>query len=104
MPIPQKFWTKEFPNSTVPRTDNWNPNSTNGTVSWLQTLPHENHSLEDRLDELHRVRVRIIAGLDEMVADMVSEVEGHGIQNNTHVIYTTDNCYNIEQHIILTIY
>lgn len=33
-----------------------------------------------------------------MVSDLVSALEKHGILDNTHIIYTTDNGYHIGQH------
>ncbi|KIX04937.1 uncharacterized protein Z518_05808 [Rhinocladiella mackenziei CBS 650.93] len=96
-PIPQKKWENAFGDETVPRAPNFNPQKPSG-VSWLQNLPYQNETLIERLDQLYRARLRVIAGLDDMVADLVSALEKHGILNNTHIIYTTDNGYHIGQH------
>ncbi|EXJ71432.1 uncharacterized protein A1O5_05240 [Cladophialophora psammophila CBS 110553] len=97
MPIPQKKWENAFSSETVPRVKNFNPKK-EGSVSWLQNLPHQDRSVVDKLDDLYRARLRVIAGLDDMVADLVAILDEYRILNNTHVIYTTDNGYHIGQH------
>ncbi len=97
-PIPQKKWANAFPNAKVPRTKNWNPQNIDGAVSWHQNLPYQNQTLVDELDAFYRARLRAVAGLDDMVADLVAALESYGILENTHVIYTADNGYHISQH------
>lgn len=96
-PIPQPKWEDAFPNEKVPRTPNWNPSQASG-ASWLLNLPHQNQTTVDGLDEVYRRRIRCVAGLDDMVSELVSALEKHGILDNTHIIYTTDNGYHIGQH------
>lgn len=96
-PVPQHKWADAFQNETVPRRPNWNPTRPSG-ASWLLDLPYQNESTVDWLDELHRARIRCVAGLDDMVGQLISALEDHGILDNTHVIYTTDNGYHIGQH------
>ena len=97
MPIPQKKWENAFGNESVPRVANFNPEKP-GSVSWLKNLLHQDHSVVEKLDAFYVARLRVIAGLDDMVADLVSILEKHGILGNTHVIYTTDNGYHSGQH------
>lgn len=97
LPIPQPKWADAFPDARVPRTPNWNPHQASG-ASWLLNLPYQNQSLVDGLDDLYRRRIRCVAGLDDMVGELISALERHGILDNTHVIYTTDNGYHIGQH------
>ncbi|CAL5874789.1 uncharacterized protein PFLUO_LOCUS9091 [Penicillium psychrofluorescens] len=96
-PIPQTKWENAFTNEKVPRTPNWNPTEASG-ASWLLNLPHQNTSVVDGLDEMYRRRIRCVAGLDDMVGELIAALEKHGILDNTHVIYTTDNGYHIGQH------
>lgn len=97
LPIPQPKWTDAFADAKVPRTPNWNPYEPSG-ASWLLNLPYQNQSTVDVLDELYRARLRVVAGLDDMVGEIVARLEKHGILDNTHIIYTTDNGYHIGQH------
>lgn len=45
----------------------------------------------NRLDELYRARICYIAGLDDIVGQLISALEKYRILSNTHIIYTTDN-------------
>lgn len=96
-PIPQPRWADAFPDAKVPRTPNWNPKEPSG-ASFLLDLPYQNQSLVGQLDELYRARLRAVAGLDVMVSEIVDALDQHGILDNTHVIFTTDNGYHIGQH------
>lgn len=98
-PIPQVKWANAFPNEVVPRTPNWNPSRASG-ASWVLNLPFLDESDIDRLDNLYRARVRCVAGLDDMVGSLISALENHGILDNTHIIFTTDNGFHIGQHRI----
>lgn len=97
LPIPQPKWADAFPAARVPRTPNWNPEQASG-ASWVLNLPHQNQTMVDGLDDLYRRRIRCVAGLDDMVGELISALERHGILENTHVIFTTDNGYHIGQH------
>lgn len=97
LPIPQSKWADAFSDAKVPRTPNWNPEQASG-ASWLLNLPHQNQTMVDGFDDLYRRRIRCVAGLDDMVGELISALERHGILENTHVIYTTDNGYHIGQH------
>lgn len=96
-PIPQPKWADAFSDAKIPRTPNWNPSEASG-ASWLLNLPHQNDTVVDGLDEMYRARIRCVAGLDDMVADLIAALEKYGILDNTHIIYTTDNGYHIGQH------
>ena len=50
------------------------------------------------VDEYYRARLRVIAGLDDMVKDLVETLDRHGILDSTYIMYTTDNGYHIGQH------
>ncbi|KAJ5604411.1 hypothetical protein N7510_009565 [Penicillium lagena] len=96
-PIAQPEWADAFPDAKVPRTPNWNPTEPSG-VSFLLDLPYQNQTIVDELDELYRARLRVVAGLDVMVSQLIEALDKYGVLDNTHVIYTTDNGYHISQH------
>ena len=96
-PIPQRKWENAFKNATVPEKPNWNPDTTSG-VGWVRELPKQDEAIVNTLNKFYRQRIRCIAGLDDMVGDLVAMLDKHGILENTHVIYTTDNGYHIGQH------
>ena len=97
-PIPQAKYAHSFADEIVPRTPNWNPEHLTSGASWVLNLPLQNQSVVDGLDELYRSRLRCVAGLDDVVGDMLTALDKHGILDNTHFIYSTDNGYHIGQH------
>lgn len=97
-PIPQTKYEDAFADQIVPRTPNWNPEDLTSGASWILNLPLQNQSVVDGLDELYRSRIRCVAGLDDLVGDMLSVLDKYSILDNTHFIYSTDNGYHIGQH------
>ncbi|KAI5455611.1 alkaline-phosphatase-like protein [Mariannaea sp. PMI_226] len=97
-PIPQDKWANAFPDEVVPRNPNYNPVHQNAGASWILNMPRLNQSEIDSFDELYRRRLRCVAGLDDLVGDLLSALEKHKIMDNTHFIYSTDNGYHIGQH------
>ena len=97
-PVPQTKWANAFPDQKVPRTPNWNPTVQKSGASWILNMPHQNETVVDAMDELYRSRIRCVAGLDDLVGDLVTSLENYGILDNTHFIYSTDNGYHIGQH------
>jgi arylsulfatase A-like enzyme len=67
-------------------------------ASWIRNMPYQNKTVVKALDEFYRSRLRVIAGLDDMVSDLVTRLDQHGILDSTYIIYTTDNGYHIGQH------
>ena len=64
----------------------------------MKTLPQQNQTVVDANDELYRARLRVVAGLDDMVNDLVTALDQKGILDSTYMVYTTDNGYHIGQH------
>lgn len=67
-------------------------------ASWIKNLERQDQRVLDANNEVYRARLRVIAGLDDMVSDLIARLEKHGILDNTYIIYTTDNGYHIGQH------
>ena len=97
-PISQDKWKHSFLGDQVPRTPNWNPPTLDSGAAWLLKLPRQNDSTIAKLDGLYRDRARVIAGLDDMVGALVERLDKHGVLDNTHIVYTSDNGYHIGQH------
>ena len=64
----------------------------------MKDLPQQNQTVVDSNDEFYRARLRIVAGLDDMVNELVMALDQHGVLDSTYIIYTTDNGYHIGQH------
>ena len=97
-PIPQDKWKSSFGDAKVPRNPDWNPSEVKMGASWILELPEQNQTTIDLEDELYRARVRVLAGIDDMVAELIASLEKHDMLDNTYIVYTTDNGYHIGNH------
>ncbi|ORY61669.1 alkaline-phosphatase-like protein, partial [Pseudomassariella vexata] len=99
-PIPLKRHLELFPDAKAPRTPNFNPSDeyqlTKG--GWVKDLLSMNTSAVNFADFVFRSRVQALAGIDEIVEDVVAKLEEKGVINNTYIIYTSDNGYHLGQH------
>lgn len=58
----------------------------------------QNKTNVDWNDGFYRSRLQVLAGIDDMVGELVAALDDYGILDNTYVVYTTDNGYHIGQH------
>lgn len=60
-------------------------------ASWVYAADKlDDHQVEWG-DKNFRHRLGNIAAIDDMVLAMIQRLEGHGILDNTYIIYTSDN-------------
>lgn len=52
----------------------------------------------DRLDEYHRLRLRALQSVDEMVDNLFKKLESTGQIDNTYVFYSSDNGFHLGHH------
>ena len=67
-------------------------------MNWIRQLQRQNESQVEYNDEFYRSRLRALQGVDELVDAIVELLKGHGILDNTYLIYSSDNGYHIGQH------
>ena len=96
-PVPQPQYANAFSDAIVPRTPNFNPDFPTG-AGWIRQLPQQNQTIVDSNDALYRNRLQVLAGVDDMIGNLYSDLESKGLLNNTYIIYSTDNGYHIGQH------
>ena len=96
-PVPQAKYQDAFSSAIVPRTPNFNPDNPSG-AAWIAQLPQQTQDMVDSNDEFYRDRIRVVAGVDDMVGNIINALDGYGILDNTFIMYTTDNGYHIGQH------
>lgn len=113
-----------FLNATAPRTPAFNPPDEvqRNKVSWIRDLEPMGDADVSWADAEYRRRAQALAGIDEMVADVVAKLEAKGVMDNTYgehtrycqtlhtftafsltrhpqkVVYTSDNGYHLGQH------
>ncbi|KAL2787552.1 Arylsulphatase [Aspergillus keveii] len=96
-PDPAQRHKDMFPNAKAPRGGNFNPDTPSG-ASWVQNLPRLDTSQLDYMDSYYRARLQSLQAVDELVADVVSQLEKYNLLENTYIFYTSDNGYHIGQH------
>ncbi|KAJ7466935.1 arylsulfatase [Mycena latifolia] len=96
-PVPQAKWNTSFLNEKVPRTPNFNPDVPS-SGSWIRDLPQLDQNTLDYNDAFYVARLQLLAGLDEMVGEVVSRLDAAGLLESTYIVYTTDNGFHIGQH------
>ncbi|KAF1922711.1 arylsulfatase precursor [Didymella exigua CBS 183.55] len=97
-PVPAQRHAHLFPNVTVPRTPNFNPNTT-GTASYFKTLRQLNQTEIDFNDDWYRKRLQSLQSVDELIDSIMTRLSASpAVLNNTYLIYTTDNGYHMGQH------
>ncbi|KAJ7466911.1 putative arylsulfatase [Mycena latifolia] len=97
LPIPQAKWNTSFLDETVPRTPNFNPDVPS-SASWIRDLPQLDQDALDYNDAFYVARLQLLAGLDEMVAEVVSRLDASGLLDSTYIVFTADNGFHIGQH------
>lgn len=91
----------QYLNESAPRTPNFNPAADVQEASksgWVQYLEAMNSSAIAFADFVFQSRLQALAGIDEMVEDVVGHLEAKGVLDNTYVVYTSDNGYHLGQH------
>ncbi|KAJ6542905.1 alkaline-phosphatase-like protein [Mycena capillaripes] len=96
-PEPQTKWNSSFLNEKVPRTPNFNPDVPSG-ASWIRDLPQLDQDTIDYNDAFYVARLQLLAGIDEMVGEVISRLDAAGLLDSTYIVYTTDNGFHIGQH------
>ena len=67
-------------------------------MSWVRNLPKQDEKTLEYNDHFYRQRLRALQGVDELVHEIVTRLEGSDQLDNTYIIYTSDNGYHIGQH------
>ncbi|KAJ5655250.1 sulfatase [Penicillium longicatenatum] len=99
-PIPAPRHEHLFPNLTVPRTYNFNPDSPS-LAAWAKSLEKLNETEVEYGDYYHRRRIQTLQAVDELVESIILRLEQSNLLENTFVIFTTDNGFHISQHRLL---
>lgn len=97
-PVPAKRHEHLFPNVTIPRTPNFNPD-TPGTASYFKTIRQLNQSEIEYNDDWYRKRLQSLQSVDDLIDSIIDRLSASPeVLENTYLIYTTDNGFHIGQH------
>lgn len=64
----------------------------------MRTLPRQNQSELDYNDAFYVKRLQTLQAVDELVGALVDKLVELGMDDNTYVMYTSDNGYHMGQH------
>jgi N-acetylglucosamine-6-sulfatase len=96
-PPPPPSQKGKFLGQKAPRRPNFNPDKPSG-ASWVRGLPKLKAKDIADGDKVHVGRVQNLAGIDNMVGNIIDKLKEHNILDNTYIIYTSDNGFHIGNH------
>lgn len=91
-----------FSHHQAPRTPNWNASEESvAQKHWLVRQMGEIDTVgEERLDGIYRHRLETLLSVDEHIAQFVKALDKKGVLENTIIIFTSDNGFQLGQHRI----
>ncbi|MDX2033162.1 MAG: sulfatase [Blastocatellia bacterium] len=104
LPLPPAPRHKENPYRFAfsPRLPNYNEAHLADKSSWLKATGEGREALVDGWNDIdYRNRMGSLYALDEMVASIVNTLEANGERENTLIVFTSDNGYNLGAHRLL---
>ena len=92
---PPRRYADAFPNVTYPRTPAYAARPDANAPQWLQDIPPLERRFQNRIEEIYRLRVQSVKGVDDMIGDIRKSLEELGLSEDTYVIFTSDNGYHL---------
>lgn len=95
VPPPPPAWKGKFADRKAPRNPDFNPDKPSG-ATWIYTLPKQNKNQIERGDIIHRGRLQNIAGIDDMVGDLIDKLRDKKLLDNTYIIVSS----SMSEHVV----
>jgi N-acetylglucosamine-6-sulfatase len=92
---PPARYADAFMDVTYPRTPAFAARPDKHAPQWMQDIPELNRSFQKKIDEIFRMRVQSVAGVDDMIGDIRATLAELGLAEDTYVIFTGDNGYHL---------
>ena len=92
---PPARYADAFPDITYPRTPAFAARPDEFAPQWLQNIPPLDKRFQKRIDEIYRLRVQSMKGVDDMIGDIRGTLEDLGLSQDTYVIFTSDNGFHM---------
>ena len=93
---PAAWYANEFNTSYVPRTPNFNQNSSNKHEP-LSINPVLNETAIEWVDQLYKDRLRSLLSIDDIIYELIQYLSKYNLLNNTYILYTSDHGYHLGQ-------
>jgi N-acetylglucosamine-6-sulfatase len=90
---------RSFPNLRAPRGPAFDQPNVNAP-RWLQRRPRKAQELQ-RFDAIFRDRVRSVQAVDELVGRVQETLRAQGLDENTYLVFSSDNGYHLGQHRLM---
>jgi N-acetylglucosamine-6-sulfatase len=90
-----------FGGEIVPRTPSFDEADVSDKPSYIQDLPRLTPQQILQADERHRNRLRCMQAVDEMVQALCEILDAAALTDNTYVIFTSDNGFQLGQHRLI---
>jgi arylsulfatase A-like enzyme len=90
-----------LPGATAPRPPSFNEADVSDKPTWVQVLPSLGEADIAQVDEYFRARLQTLLAVDEMVAGLVAALDAAGTLDNTYIVFTSDNGYDLGEHRIV---
>jgi arylsulfatase A-like enzyme len=92
----------EFPDAQAPRTPAFNEADVSDKNRWVKKLPLLTPAQIAMIDRVHRARLRSLLSVDDLVETVIATLAETGTLENTYVVFTSDNGYDLGDHRLLT--
>ncbi len=84
----------------APRPPSFNEADVSDKPSWIRSLPKLSSSQIAQIDKRQEDRAETLQALDDLVEGVVAELGAAGVLNNTYIIFTSDNGFEMGEHRI----
>jgi len=89
---------EELPGVRAPRPPSFNEEDVSDKPAWVKNLPPMTDDKIAETDNWHRKRVQNMLAVDEMLADIVARLKAAGELDNTYIVFTSDNGFQLGAH------
>ncbi|MFI7064708.1 sulfatase [Kribbella sp. NPDC050124] len=99
MEAPPRYADNQFADATAPHLPNFQEEEIGDKPTWLRTTAGERAlTVAATNDRDHQNRMGSLLALDDLVAGIVTTLESTGELDNTYIVFTSDNGYNLGAH------
>ena len=90
-----------FPSVRAPRTPAFDAAPDADATKWLSTHPQLSDADIARIDRDFRKRAQSVLAIDAMIGELQAAVAAIGAQNNTYLVFSSDNGYHMGEHRLM---
>src|SRR5215210_5830064 len=84
----------------APRWGSFNERDVSDKPPWIRKLPRLSDRKKRAIDHRHEKRAESLRALDDLVGGVVHRLRDRGQLNDTYIVFTSDNGYELGQHRI----